>query len=152
MPEPSSFPAELLTTGGENNSPWQKQSCLLVCSIPRSGPLLFLLSFSRRGTPPCSHTLTAFLRQLPKMLLSKGQYHRLWISNWIWNGSLLPLTPKKFYLAQVNALENSVSLIPVCPAIREKMVTYFDCKVCLGHVPSSFWGSITSTWVKGEIK
>lgn len=30
MPEPSSFPAKLLITGGENKSPWQKQSCLLA--------------------------------------------------------------------------------------------------------------------------
>ena len=43
-----------------------------------------------------------------------------------------------------------VSLIPVCPATRENKFTYFDCWVCLGHVPSSFWGSITSTWVKEE--
>lgn len=30
MLEPSSFPAKPLTTGGENKSPWQKQSHLLA--------------------------------------------------------------------------------------------------------------------------
>lgn len=79
----ASFPSKPLPIGGENKSPWQKQSQSWRRSHPpRARPFLLLLLFStRRGSQPSSHTLTALPHTGPSTLLSRGQGLQLGLQN-----------------------------------------------------------------------
>ena len=63
------------------------------------------------------------------------------------------------YTSKVEMEDRYTSLVKTCipegPWLEKsssRVFTYFEWEVCLGHVPSSFLRSMTSTWGKNKAK
>lgn len=74
MPEPPSFASTPLTTSGENKSPGQKQSHVLVAASPDRSPFPSSSRSQRGEAQRLLHTaLQLSLRRLPRLLHTEGQ-------------------------------------------------------------------------------